>query len=460
MTENQNAEWKTSWHDEYLKWLCGFANAQGGVLEIGRNDDGEIVGLDDAERLLEVLPNKLRNSLGIVGKVELLKEGSHSYLRIEIDPYPVPISFRGEYHYRSGSTKQVLAGAALDRFLLGKTGRCWDAAPIPGVEISDLDTKTFDDFRALGRRSGRLSASALEDNKLNLAEKLHLTENGYLKRAAVLLFHPDPEKYFTGASIKIGYFASVSDLRYQDEVCGNLFAQVSKTMDLLTTKYMKAMISYEGIQRIETFPVPREALRETLLNAVIHRDYGSSAQIQIRVYANRLKIWNPGSLPAGWSLEKLLGEHPSQPPNPDIANAFFRAGEIESWGRGIKRIFDACRESGTPEPAIEVYPEISMEFKFSQSYLESTRFGGANDGFGNNQARAIESSDIQEKILTLLRDKPELTRKSVAELIGITLGSTRYHFESLRETGRIQRVGSKKNGRWEVVANHPNRDVH
>ena len=88
------------------------------------------------------------------------------------------------------------------------------------------------------------------------------------------------------------------------------------------TKYLKAMIRYEGIQRIETYPVPEDALREAVLNAVVHRDYAVAAQIQIRVYDNRLKIWNPGKLPENWSLEKLLSQHPSQPSNPDIANAF------------------------------------------------------------------------------------------------------------------------------------------
>ena len=111
--------------DDYLKWICGFANARGGVLEIGRNDKGKVIGLKDPERLLEELPNKLRDLLGIVADIELLKENRKPYLRITVEPYPVPISYHGEYHYRSGSTRQVLKGAALDRFLLGKMGKRW-----------------------------------------------------------------------------------------------------------------------------------------------------------------------------------------------------------------------------------------------------------------------------------------------------------------------------------------------
>jgi hypothetical protein len=106
-----------------------------------------------------------------------------------------------------------------------------------------------------------------------LIEKLHLLDGDYLKRAAALLFDPDPERFFTGAFVKIGYFRTNADLLYHDEIHGDLFTQVEKTMDLLLTKYLRAGISYRGIQRVETFPVPEAALREALLNAIIHKDY-------------------------------------------------------------------------------------------------------------------------------------------------------------------------------------------
>ena len=140
------------------------------------------------------------------------------------------------------------------------------------------------------------------------------------------------------------------DLVYQDEVHGNLFQQIVKLMDLLCTKYMKAIITYEGIQRIETLPMPREALREALLNACINKDYAEPSPIQIRVYENKLEIINGGVLPEGWTVETLLSSHRSMPYNPDIANTFFRVGEIEAWGRGIERIITACKNDGFSTP--------------------------------------------------------------------------------------------------------------
>ena len=113
MPEDQNIEWKESWRDEYLKWVCGFANAQGGVLEIGKNDKGDVVGVSNAGKLLVDLPNKMRDLLGIIADVDLIEEAGNQYVRITVEPYPYPASYRGEYHVRSGSTKQMLKGAAL-----------------------------------------------------------------------------------------------------------------------------------------------------------------------------------------------------------------------------------------------------------------------------------------------------------------------------------------------------------
>ncbi|MEX1027924.1 MAG: ATP-binding protein, partial [Candidatus Paceibacterota bacterium] len=172
MSENQRAEWKESWRDEYLKWVCGFANAQGGVLEIGRNDQGQAVGAAGAAKLMEDLPNKMRDTLGIIADVDLLEEDGKELLRITVEPYPYPVSYKGEYLYRTGSTKQVLKGAALDRFLLGKTGKRWDSVPQPHLAVGDLDNRVLAWFRDEAIRRQRLPESILNDDNSVLVERL------------------------------------------------------------------------------------------------------------------------------------------------------------------------------------------------------------------------------------------------------------------------------------------------
>jgi ATP-dependent DNA helicase RecG len=260
MTESQIIEYKESWRDEYIKWISGFANAQGGLLIIGKNDDGITVGVEDAKRLLEDIPNKVRDVLGIMVEVNLRNENDLEYIEIAVEKYPYPISYKGQYFFRSGSTKQELKGAALDTFLLRKQGRHWDGVPVPRISVKDLKKDTLNYFRREAEKSNRLSKEIVEENDLHLLEKLQLIEGQYLKRAAVLLFSPEPEMFVPGAYVKIGRFKTNSELLYQNEIHGSLFEQVEKTMDLLFTKYLVAEISYEGIHRRETFPYPEEGL--------------------------------------------------------------------------------------------------------------------------------------------------------------------------------------------------------
>ncbi len=349
-SESQNVEWKESWRDEYIKWICGFANAQGGVLHIGRNNQGEVVGLENSGRLLEDIPNKVRDVLGILVDVNARTEGELEYLEIVVEPYPYPVSYKGQYHYRSGSTKQELRGAALDRFLLQKQGKRWDGVPVPNVSVDDLKPQTFGLFRRRAFLSRRIDEEALQDSNASLLESLHLTEGEYLKRAAILLFHPAPERFITGAYVKIGYFESDDDLRYQDEIHGNLFEQILKALDLLKTKYLKANIRYEGADRVEELIFPEAAIREALLNAIAHKDYSGGVPIQISVYQNRVLFWNEGLLPDSWTVENLVRKHPSKPFNPDIANTLFRAGYIEAWGRGTIKMITECQKYHLPIP--------------------------------------------------------------------------------------------------------------
>jgi ATP-dependent DNA helicase RecG len=309
MPENQHIEWKETWRDEFLKWICGFANAEGGVLHIGRNDKGVVVGVPNAAKLLEDIPNKVRDILGILVAVNLRTESGSEYLEIVVEAYPYPVSYKGEYHLRSGSTKQELKGAALDKFLLRKQGKHWDGVPVPHVAIKDLSKAAIDRFRKLARQSQRLDSAILRESTSGLIEKLRLRDASYLKRAAVLLFHPDPERFVTAAFVKIGFFRTNTDLLYHDEIHGDLFTQVTQTMDLLLTKYLRAGLSYQGIQRFETLPVPEAALREAVLNAIIHKDYSSGTPIQVSVYPDKLMLWNPGELPLDWTVAKLKGKH-------------------------------------------------------------------------------------------------------------------------------------------------------
>jgi len=447
MKEDQLVEWKSNWRDEFLKWICGFTNSNGGKLLIGLDDTGKVIGLKNSRKLMEDIPNKVRDVLGILVEVNLLQKNSLEYLEIVIEPYPYPISFRGRYYIRSGSTNQELKGAALDSFLLRKQGLHWDGMPQVALDVNDLNS--LDKFKKLALKSSRIDEEILQENNKNLLDKLHLFNGKYLKKAAALLFHNDPEKFITGAYIKIGFFETDSELIYQDEVHGNLFDQVDKTMDLVFTKYLRAYISYEDIHRIETFPVPREAFREGILNAIAHKDYASGVPIQISVYDDKLMIFNNGYLHTGWTINTLLEKHSSQPYNPDIANAFFRASLIEAWGRGIEKIQNACRNEDVPLPKISFDGSgFWLKFKFKESLSKMTVKMSEETGVETEVKTGVKTSD---KILILFLENPEISLVDVARKLDRSVSAMEQATKKLRESGRLERIGPKKGGYWKVI---------
>jgi ATP-dependent DNA helicase RecG len=473
MKEDQNKEWKESWRDEYLKALCGFANAEGGCLIVGRNDNGQVVGVSNADRLMEDLPNKIRDLLGIMPAVKLRKSAGKVTVEIVVDAYPHPVSYHGRYYQRRGCTTQELKGAALDRFLLGKQGKHWDGVPVPHLKVSELNRRVLADFRKRAADSKRMRSTDLKVGDTTLIDKLKLREGRLLKRAAALLFHSDPEDFVTGAYIKIGFFAGPGDIRFQDEIHGDLFTQADGTIDLLLTKYTAAAIDFRGRQRVETYPVPEDALREAVHNAIIHKDYASGTPIQISVYRDKIMLWNPGHLPPELTPARLFRKHPSLPANPDVANAFFRAGMIEAWGDGYERIVDACYATGNAKPKVRCEAEgIWLEFAFPKEYLarvqsaEQQKAPGTGSGKGrakvgekvgeppddgSPQRSPKRSPKTENRILDLIVEDNTISTERMGEILGISKRAVLKQTRKLQEQERLTRIGPARGGHWEVL---------
>ena len=256
-------------------------------------------------------------------------------------------------------------------------------------------------------------------------QNLHLFEGENLNRAAILAFHPDPEKWVTGAYIKIAYFENEADILYQDEIHGPLLLQVEKTMELVYSKYMKALISYDDIYRKETFFFPRAAFRELLLNAVIHKDYLSTTPIQIRIYKDKIRLWNDGELPKEVPLENLFKEHISKPCNPNLAKVFFKCGMIESWGRGFEKIANYCAEENAKLPEIDLsLGGVTARCFASDFYLGLMREHnlGTDEAIMKDKMSNKMSNKEQERITIIieyLKKYKVIIKSEAAELLKI-----------------------------------------
>ena len=327
-----------------IAMICGFANAQGGVLYIGKRDDGSVCGVADSKKLMEDIPNKVRDALGLIVDVDLITENGLDVIKITVEENPYPVNYKGEYHYRTGSTKQLLQGSALTNFLLRKTGKNWDSVPLENVSVEDLDKESFDIFHREAIRSGRMSK---DDLKLS------------------------------------------------------------------------------------------------------NQDFSVGVPVQISVYKDKLYISNDCVFPANWTADTLMQKHRSLPHNPDIANTFFRAGFIESWGRGIEKICNLCKEYGILEPEYTVHPnDIMMMFKanVTEKIQNTEDNNAAKSGLKN-----IKWPEKAEQIINAVSEDNRITITKLEEILDIGHTTVKKILSEMQSEGYIRRVGADKGGHWEII---------
>jgi ATP-dependent DNA helicase RecG len=430
--ESQDIEWKESWDDSYLKWVCGFANAKGGKILIGVNDKGAVVGIADHKKLLESIPNKIIQHLGIMPDINLLQKSKKFYIEISVEPQDVPISYHGAYYYRTGSTKQELKNAALHTFLLRKSGKTWDGIIEPKAELNDIDSDSIAAFKNLANKSNRIAIDIIDEDIADVLKHLNLTETTSLKKATILLFGKDVTKFCPQAYIKIGKFGtSDTDLLFQDIIKANCLKLADEVIDVLNKKYLQATISYKGLQRQEKVVYPPFALREALLNAIAHRDYSSGASIQISVYDDKIIIWNEGLLPEGLNPLALKKKHPSRPRNPLIADILFKAGYIESWGRGTLKIIEECKSAGLPEPIIE---EVGGGVQITLT----------NDKYPVSLLELMGLNERQIKAVGFIKHNTSITNKQYQELTKCSRNTASNDLSDLIEKGILAQKGAGK----------------
>lgn len=447
--EMQNIEYKEIWKDEYLKWICGFANAQGGKIYVGVEDSGKPVGLDHPKTLLEDIPNKIATTMGIVADVNLLEQDGLSYIEISVSPSNLPIAYHGVFYYRSGATKQELRGTALQDFLLKKMGRSWDDVTMHNATIDCIDRESIDYFLKKGIKAERIAPEEEGNSTETVLSNLGLIdENGNLKNAAILLFAKRPQQYFTGVEFKIGKFGKdETDLRIQDSIEGNLIHMADEVVKILKSYYLTRPIHYEGMQRVEPLEVPINALREILYNAIAHKDY-SGVHTQMRVYDDRVELWNDGALPDGVTQDTLMKEHSSRPRNKNIAYAMFKAGFIEVWGRGWKKICDEFSAVGLPIPTIE-----SVQGGTKVCFKRPTNVGSLSEDVGSSvgSLESAKLTDRQKNICKMLIINPHVSAKAMSEVLSVVPRTIERELSSMQKAGVIRHEGKTSGGKWVVL---------
>jgi ATP-dependent DNA helicase RecG len=210
------------------------------------------------------------------------------------------------------------------------------------------------------------------------------------------------------------------------------------------------------LQREEKDLYPSQAIREMLLNALVHRIY-MGAPVQMRVFDNQFSIWNEGILPNGLSIEDLKKDHNSRPRNPIIANACFLAGYIDAWGRGTLKIINTCAEYGLPQPSIiEKNGGIEVTVLASNEDVQIVN-EVSNAGLVKELVKELVKGLVKDltanqiKLLELIDTRPNVTKQEMAKHIGISTTAIDNNIKTLKSKGLLERVGGRKDGYWKIV---------
>lgn len=343
MKENQNVEWKEIWKDEYLRWICAFANSKGGVLYIGINDNGKVIGVKNAEYLVYTIPHKVKDSLGIIVQASIKKKKNLETICIKVDAHPYPVSLKGRYYIRSGSNTYEARGVELDRLLLRKMGVRWEKLPAYKSTMDDLDKNIIDYFKDISIKNGTLTHKQIEVDNVTLLKNLRLYNGKELSLGAILLFGKCPDNWVYNSFIKICEIDSKGNISKEQKVTGSLLIQLEETLKLLYSTY--------------NVNIDKRIMNELILNAIMHKSYDREVPTEIRIYPNKITLFNSAQFPRNITSNTIYNPHASIPYNPRIANTFNKCGLAALWGQGLDLIKTISHESNMPLPKYKIDSE-------------------------------------------------------------------------------------------------------
>ena len=356
--ESQNVEYKESWHDKYLAWICGYANAQGGTIYFGIEDGTKKpVGVKDVNSLMENIPNKIRDTMGIVADVALLRKEGKDVIRVKVKKSLFPVCYHGEYHYRTGAVKMVLTGPSLTQFLLEKSGIDWDASPTFSGFKKDEHAFTALAARYRKERKSRLTDADFESFGLALSDG-RLTNVGALFADDCPLRH---SRVFCTRWNGRNMASGVMDAKDNQEFAGGLLSMLQYAENFVR---VNSRHSWHKLPRtrIEFVEYPERSVHEALVNAFIHRDYlVTGSEVHVDIFDDRIEITSPGGMPGERKIEDFdSGCIPSIRRNPLLADMCERLRIMERRGSGFKKIFEDYTEDfinpGRRNPVLESRP--------------------------------------------------------------------------------------------------------
>ena len=448
--ESEILEFKLSFDNEAIETISAFANAKGGIVLIGVSNKGKVKGVNINIESLQNWLNEIKQKTmpSIIPDCEEFVIDEKTVIVFRVQEYPIkPIAFKSRYFKRIKNSNHQLSLNEITNLHLQSIKVSWDSYEHINNTIDDIDFNKVSTFVERVNENGRFS---LDKDPLLALKKLGFVENNKPSNASILLFSKRDIDY----SVHVGRFKTPETIIDDNIYRVPLFEVVELIMKYFYNWIKVAFeISGKKTQRDEIFEYPIPALREIVLNSIVHRDYTSPIDIQIKIFDNSITIYNPGKLFGDLTIEDLKTDHyQSNTRNKLIAEAFYLTNDIEKYGSGFSRI----RKEISSYPTMEFnYKEISNGFFVELKYKEQktsnvTPIKTPTKTPIKTPIKKIEITELEIKIVNQIIENNKISINKIAEELKIGRDTIVEYINKLKIKGVLLREGSKRSGRWVV----------
>jgi len=443
--ESETVEFKTRFNKETIVSLVAFANTKGGKVVVGVDNKGRVMGTDVRPETVQRYLNEIKVATypQIMANVDKHQIDGKTVLVFEISEYPIkPISFKNRYYKRVRNSNHLLTLDEIVDLQQQSLNISYDAHPLK-ENLSSLDTTLLERFVETTNSRGRIN---LQDDLLTNLTKLKLAQADKPTLAAMLLFGNH------GYSIHIGRFKSedtiIDDLLMKDP----LLVVLDEAM-IFIKKHISLSYRFNGsLKRKERWQYPLAAIRELLLNSVVHRDYKHASDIVIKIFDDRIVFTNPGRIYGNLTIEDLeRDDYVSSIRNKLLAESFYLMGDIEKYGTGFIRI----------RKLIEDYPGVSYSISETGDFFKVEMHHTPKKTPIKPPLKPPLKTEIQDVYLTELEDKifkqiqidNHITFENIAKNLSISRNTVKEYVDKLKNKRVLRRVGGRRGGHWEILWN-------
>ena len=435
--ENESLEFKKSLRlkEEIGQAVSAFSNASGGSTLVGVSDDGKVVGIDIGRNTLEELANYIKRNTdpAIFPSVKIEEIEKRKIIVIEVkESTEKPVFFKNHAYKRVGKTNQRISSSEM-RKLAKESGErvYWDEQVCEEAKLEDIDeekVKSYLEKRQEIRGVKKPLKMDLKTLLLNIKAAKEVNGEIRMTNAGVLFFAENPQRFVLQSQLRLARFAGkelTRDFLDRLDCSGAIWEEIEQAEDFIR-KNIRLFGFRTGFSfgRIDKLEYPMKAIREGVINALIHRNYYEPADTRVMIFDDRIEIVNPGSFPEGVTPEKPR----HIPVNPVLCQLMYDVGFIEKYGTGIYMIKELCEEYGIPGPEYEI-SDVETKLVF--------RSGGKAVVISEIEKLGVELNERQSRALKYAFRGGVITNKIYAEINEVSSKTASLELRTLVRKGLL-----------------------